>query len=109
MTDQLSPDCRPEHCPAGIKAESAGMGTSSLLPERSPNGCLSSGTPREYARILARGYLAKPGVMMTEQAPLVRQWILLRTLSALRNGTRRRETPGCVCDHQNRGQFDGSR
>jgi len=40
MSDRLSPDCQPEHCATGIAPESTGMGTSPLLPRRSPNGGL---------------------------------------------------------------------
>jgi len=35
-----------------------------------------------YARFLVRCYIQRPGIKMAEESPLVRQWILLRTLCA---------------------------
>ena len=39
-----------------------------------------------YARIVGRCYLKRMEAAMSEESPLVRQWILLRTLCARRYG-----------------------
>ena len=39
-----------------------------------------------YARVVARCYLRRPEPVMPGESPLVRQWILLRTLCARRYG-----------------------
>lgn len=40
----------------------------------------------DYARILVRGYLVRRSLIVNDQAPLVRQWILLRTLASRKYG-----------------------
>ena len=49
-----------------------------------PNPCKT--TQIGYARIVGRCYLRMTDAAMPDQSPLVRQWILLRTLSARRYG-----------------------
>jgi predicted DNA-binding transcriptional regulator YafY len=47
---------------------------------------LSSRPNVDYARVLIRSYLKRTKTIMTEASPLVRQWILLRTLCARHYG-----------------------
>lgn len=48
--------------------------------------CISALRPASYARALARNYLKRLDFAMPEDSPLVRQWIVLRTLCARRYG-----------------------
>jgi predicted DNA-binding transcriptional regulator YafY len=41
---------------------------------------------RGYARILVQRYLQRTGATMNDESPLIRQWILLRTLAARKYG-----------------------
>ena len=43
-------------------------------------------TPIGYARLVGRFYIRRLEPVMPEESPLVRQWILLRTLCARRYG-----------------------
>ncbi len=43
-------------------------------------------TPIGYARLVGRCYIRRLEPVMAEESPLVRQWILLRTLCARRHG-----------------------
>ena len=50
------------------------------------HGVLSNPTGVDYAGVLIRCYLKRVNSTMTEASPLVRQWILLRTLCARHYG-----------------------
>ena len=49
-----------------------------------PGGCMCEGLG--YARILVRYYLNRVGTTMNDESPLIRQWILLKTLSSRKYG-----------------------
>jgi len=53
-------------------------------PPAGPGGCLYEGLG--YARILLHRYLNRVGTTMNDESPLIRQWILLRTLAARKYG-----------------------
>jgi len=58
--------------------------TQSRYPSAGLVSCVSEGLV--YAQILYRQYLRRTGGTMNEESPLIRQWILLRTLAARKYG-----------------------
>ena len=53
-------------------------------PSVGPGGCMCGGLV--YAGILVRYYLKRVGTTMNDESPLIRQWILLKTLASRKYG-----------------------
>ena len=53
-------------------------------PPVGPGGCMCGGLV--YAGILVRYYLKRVGTTMNDESPLIRQWILLKTLASRKYG-----------------------
>jgi predicted DNA-binding transcriptional regulator YafY len=60
------------------------LNTDARSPCAGPKGCMCEGIG--YARILLQHYLQRVGAIMTDESPLIRQWILLKTLAARKYG-----------------------
>ena len=58
--------------------------TAFLSPSVGLVGCLYEGTG--YARILLQRYLSRASATMNDESPLIRQWILLKTLASRKYG-----------------------
>ena len=58
--------------------------TEPFSPPAGPGSCMCEGLV--YAQILLRHYFKRMGGTMNDESPLVRQWILLRTLAARKYG-----------------------
>ena len=55
-----------------------------VLRTRRPDYCILPGLG--YAQIVVRHYLRRTGIPMNDESPLIRQWILLKTLASRKYG-----------------------
>ena len=64
--------------------DASALETDSRSPSAGSGGCKCRGLG--YVQILLRHYLSRIGTTMNNESPLIRQWILLKTLAARRYG-----------------------